>query len=64
WRSMTRHGTVTVFVEAEHTCRHLVDFASEEAEALLDGLPTGATLPIEMERVAGRGDGWRVTGIP
>jgi hypothetical protein len=58
------HGSVTVFVEGDHACRHLVDYASEECRALLEGLPEGATLPVEMERVAGRCDGWRVTGLP
>jgi hypothetical protein len=53
-----------VFVEGDHACRHLVDYASEECRALFEGLPEGATLPVEMERVAGRCDGWRVTGLP
>ena len=66
WRSAAYggHDTVTVFVEDGCACRHLVDYASEECRTLLEGLPEGATLPVEMEPVAGRGDGWRVTAVP
>lgn len=64
WRSANRHGAATVFVEAEHACRQLVAYANEEVEAAFARLPAGTTLPVRMEPVAGRGDGWRVTAIP
>ncbi|MFC4358097.1 hypothetical protein ACFO0N_09070 [Halobium salinum] len=64
WRSTAGHDSVTVFLERKHACRQLVDYATEELRRLLVGLPTGTTLTVRMEPVVGRGDGWRVTGVP
>jgi hypothetical protein len=62
-RSMNDHGAMTVEATDANDTRHIVEYANEDVEETLARLPAGATVPLELERVGGRGNCWRVSGI-
>lgn len=62
-RPMNDYGAMTVEVIASNDTRHVVEYASDDLRATLAQLPAGATVPVELERVGGRGNCWRVTGL-
>jgi hypothetical protein len=63
-QSMNDHGAVTVETRETNETRHLVEYASERVRSVLAGLPVGTTLPVQMTRVGGRSNVWRVSGLP
>jgi hypothetical protein len=62
-RSMNDHGAMTVEATASNDTRHVVEYESDEIRATLAQLPAGATVPLELERVGGRGNCWRAVGL-
>ena len=63
-QSMNDHGAVMVETQETNETRHLVEYASERVRSVLAGLPEGTTLPVQMTRVGGRSNVWRVSGLP
>jgi hypothetical protein len=60
---MNDHGTMTVEVTETNETRYLVDYASSRIRSTLASLPVGSTVPVELERVGGRSNVWRVDGF-
>jgi hypothetical protein len=60
---MNEHDAMTLFLPKKHEFRQVVDVESEEVRSALRGLPAGASIPLSLEAVSGRGAGWRVTGF-
>ncbi|MFC4357836.1 hypothetical protein ACFO0N_07730 [Halobium salinum] len=61
---MNDHGAMTVEATATNDTRHVVEYADGDLKETLAQLPAGASVPLELERVGGRGNCWRVTGLP
>jgi hypothetical protein len=62
-RSMNDHGAMTVEATETNDTRHIVEYADEDVEETLAQLPQGATVPLKLERIGGRGNCWRVAGL-
>lgn len=62
-RRMNAHDAMTVQVEETNENRQIVDYASDELKTTLRALPSGTTVPIEMEPIATRGNAWRAVGL-
>jgi hypothetical protein len=61
-RTVNEHGTMTVEVHDSNEHRQVVAFAAD-LRAVFVNLPTGTTVPVEMERLHTRGNCWWVTSI-
>ncbi|WP_216824786.1 hypothetical protein [Salinigranum rubrum] len=61
-RTVNEHGTMTVEVHDSNEYRQVVAFAAD-LRAVFANLPTGTTIPVEMERLHTRGNCWRVTSV-
>ncbi len=61
-RTVNEHGTMTVEVHDSNEYRQIVAFAAD-LRAVFASLPTGTTIPVEMERLHTRGNCWRVTSV-
>ncbi|SFR69302.1 hypothetical protein [Halogeometricum limi] len=60
---MNDHGAMTVLVESTNEVRQLVSFEDASVEEALSRLPAGASVPLKMEGVGGRGNAWHVAEI-
>lgn len=63
-RPMNSHGTMTVETAQSNEVRHFVEYASDRVRSVLEGLPAGTVIPVQMTRVGGRSNVWRVSDIP
>lgn len=61
--AMNGHRTMTVEVAETNETRYLVEYDSERLRSTLASLPAGSTVPVELERVGGRSNVWRVAGL-
>lgn len=61
WYPMNDHDALTVFLPEKRAFRQVVAYGSPDVRSLFRRLPAGATLTVAMERLAGRGDCWRLT---
>lgn len=61
---MNDHGTVTVELAETGETRYLVEYDSDRIRQVVGSLPAGTTLPLQMTRVGGRSNVWRVVALP
>jgi hypothetical protein len=61
---MNDHGAVTVELTETNETRYLVEYASDRIQRVLGALPADTTLPMQLTRVGGRSNVWRVNGLP
>ncbi|MFC6976342.1 hypothetical protein ACFQL1_19320 [Halomicroarcula sp. GCM10025709] len=55
-------STVAVADDTDSTCQ-IVEYASPVLRELINSLPEGAVVTVEVERVVARGNCWRVLGV-
>ncbi len=64
WRRMNEYDAMTVFLPGREEFRQVVEVETEELRRLLTQLPPGTSIHARMKPVGGRGDAWRVVGVP
>ncbi|MFC4359321.1 hypothetical protein ACFO0N_15360 [Halobium salinum] len=62
-RPMNDHGAMTVEVTHRNEARHVVEYASESTRETLSRLPSGSSIPLELEPLGPRANVWRVLRI-
>lgn len=60
---MNDYGSMLVSIDESSSTRHIVEYADDDIESALSGLPAGSTLSVEMEQIETRGNCWRVTAL-
>lgn len=60
---MNDHGTMTVELHETNETRHLVAYETDRIRETLASLAEGSRVPLEMVRVGGRSNVWKVVAL-